>query len=184
MPSPRKPATPSDRNPNRDLVPTARVTGGTVPSSTYNEHVSGLYVAAPRGLDAPTRAAEVAERGFDVGARYIKVRPIKLDPADPRAAVYDWQQTLTHELAHAFDFERSGRTHFAAEHDPAYAAAIQTDGREISGYGEHAKHDPSEDFAEAYSLYVLVQGTPRETTMRALYPNRFAYLDRVIASAQ
>jgi hypothetical protein len=140
-----------------------RVKGGPIASSRFNEGVTGLFT--PRDT-----------------AGFIKVRPIELDTVDPQAALQRWQQTLTHELAHSFDFERGGRKKFAAEHDLAYAAAIARDGRAISGYAESAKHDPSEDFAETYSLYVAAHGTPREATMRALYPNRFAYLDRVLAT--
>jgi Domain of unknown function (DUF4781) len=139
-----------------------RVTGGPVPSSRFNEGVTGLFT--PRETDG-----------------FIKVRPIELDAGDPQAGLQRWQQTLTHELAHTFDFARGGRKKFAAEHDPAYADAIARDGRAISGYAESAKHDASEDFAETYSLYVAVRGSPREATMRALYPNRFAYLDGALS---
>ena len=61
--------------------------------------------------------------------------------------------------------------------------AMGKDGVYPSEYAKTAaKSSPGEDFSEALALYVKVKGTPREAEIRAIMPERFALLDKMLAS--
>lgn len=47
---------------------------------------------------------------------------------------------------------------------------------------KYAKNSPDEDFAETLQLYEQVRGTPQEAEMRALMPERFRLIDKLLAA--
>jgi hypothetical protein len=58
----------------------------------------------------------------------------------------------------------------------AWEDAIWKDGRKVSAYGTTSV---LEDFAEAVILYAMTKGTPCEATARALFPNRYAEMEKL-----
>lgn len=60
----------------------------------------------------------------------------------------------------------------------AWESAITADDQAPSQYAESA---PTEDFSESLVMYTLAKGTPCEAVARAIYPNRFAALDKLFA---
>jgi len=97
-----------------------------------------------------------------------------------------WQQpqhavdaSLIHETGHIL----SGRT-FGPWQTPdprwqPWDAATQRDGLSPSTY---ARASRTEDFSETLTLYQLSRGTPYEAEYRAMFPERFAALEAVLAA--
>jgi len=97
-----------------------------------------------------------------------------------------WQQpqhavdaSLIHETGHIL----SGRT-FGSWQTPdprwqPWDAAAQRDGLSPSTY---ARASRTEDFSETLTLYQLSRGTPSEAEYRAMFPERFAALEAVLAA--
>ncbi|HEY8207672.1 MAG TPA: LysM domain-containing protein [Myxococcaceae bacterium] len=86
--------------------------------------------------------------------------------------------SLIHETGHIL----SGRTWGNWQSDPRWQgwdAASQKDGLSPSQY---ARSSRTEDFSEALTLYQLSRGTPYEAEYRAMFPERFAVLDGVLAA--
>lgn len=82
--------------------------------------------------------------------------------------------SLLHESGHAWSFERWGTDTTAPAWKP-WADAVEADVVRVSTYGNAHL---SEDVAEATALYQSIRGTPLFEEYRALYPARFAILDR------
>ncbi len=151
---------------------------------TPNRDFAGLFHAQPGGGGStavgPGKPVSAAEQH---GQRVIELRPVRLEGRTRVSAIEEWSENLTHEVGHAADhrgksaFDSYWGTEGEGDH-AGYAKAIDADHRPISDYGS-TNHQ--EDFAESYSLYTQVLGTPREAAIRAIYPHRFAYLDQVIA---
>ena len=117
----------------------------------------------------------------------IQLRPMRIiEAADHASATAimqaEWTQTLTHEVGHALDDLHAKPGDWdasAATGEGSYAGAMAADKHDISGYG---RTNHQEDFAETYSVYAQVLGTPREAEIRAIYSHRFAFIDRLLAS--
>lgn len=93
--------------------------------------------------------------------------------APTRQAVRD---TMRHEVGHLVEAAVFGDKGWEA-----WESAVEGDRMRASQYARETRR---EDFAEAYSLYLQVRGTPEEAALRALMPNRFALLDAICDSPQ
>jgi hypothetical protein len=85
------------------------------------------------------------------------------------------EQSLVHETGHVLSKKSWGE-----KDDPRWnewKQAVAKDGIYPSGYG---KNSNDEDFAETLVIYANVKGTPAEAEMRALMPERFKLLDRLL----
>lgn len=82
----------------------------------------------------------------------------------------DW--ALTHEGAHALAEDLWS----APGVKDAWLSAMASDARGVTAYGNT---DPGEDFAESMVMYALSKGTPCEATARAMFPGRYAQLDKL-----
>lgn len=81
--------------------------------------------------------------------------------------------TLVHEAGHSWSMRTYG--HASEQGWKDWEAAAARDNMALSAY---AKSSVDEDIGEATVLYLESRGTPHFDTYRALYPNRFALLDR------
>jgi uncharacterized Zn-binding protein involved in type VI secretion len=101
------------------------------------------------------------------GTVYYFPRPKEMTQGD-----IDW--VLIHEAAHTITSKRW-------KQDPSLRAeweqAIKDDGHRPSDY---AGNNAGEDFAESVVMYALSKGTACEATARAIYPARYAILDRMV----
>lgn len=107
----------------------------------------------------------------DTANRTINVYPTLNDTTAGTVA-----SSFAHEIGHFESDTRWGRNHTTGPEWAPWRAAIADDGVAVSQY---AKNNPGEDFAETYSVYLDVLGTPREAELRALMPERFAILDEI-----
>jgi hypothetical protein len=81
--------------------------------------------------------------------------------------------TAIHEGGHAY----SGELWKDKKLEDGWKKAIAADKQSPSTYADNA---PTEDFSESLVMYSLSKGTPCEATARALYPNRYAELERLL----
>lgn len=80
--------------------------------------------------------------------------------------------SFIHETGHIL----SGQE-FDAKDWKKWEAAMRNDGISPSTY---ARSDRQEDFSETLELYMIVKGTPQEAEIRAIMPERFAILDKLV----
>jgi hypothetical protein len=102
---------------------------------------------------------------------------ISLYPSPPKPSQAYMDQSFIHETGHILSRSSWGDD---SQSDPRWAdwnAAVTADGIVPSGYG---KKSPDEDFAETLVIYMTVRGTPQEAELRALMPERFKILDRLL----
>ena len=85
------------------------------------------------------------------------------------------EQSLIHETGHVLSKKNWGEKSDARWNE--WSQAVAKDGIYPSGYG---KNSNDEDFAETLVIYLNVKGTPAEAEMRALMPERFKLLDRLL----
>ncbi|MGV3523778.1 MAG: hypothetical protein ACO1RX_06105 [Candidatus Sericytochromatia bacterium] len=91
----------------------------------------------------------------------------------------DTYRTLLHELGHVQSFQLWGYSAESAGWQNWFAA-MEADGLSPSRYArENASERGYEDFAEATSAYFLSVGTPQYEEIKALFPHRFAILERI-----
>ncbi|MCP3097971.1 hypothetical protein LZ198_03670 [Myxococcus sp. K15C18031901] len=86
--------------------------------------------------------------------------------------------SLIHETGHILALGRWGND---SERDRGWApwrSAIQRDGIRPSRYGAST---PAEDFSEALVLYHRSRGTPQEREFRAMMPERFRLIERLLS---
>lgn len=76
---------------------------------------------------------------------------------------------LSHEVGHIVSGQDMDEPEWAA-----WETAMAGDGQSVSDYADSSR---GEDFAETYTLYMSVVGTPQESAARAQYPERFEILD-------
>jgi len=86
------------------------------------------------------------------------------------------EQSMIHETGHVLSRSKWGQDGDARWDD--WKKAITSDGVVASRY---AKNSQGEDFAESLTLYMNVKGTDREAELRALMPERFKLLDKLLA---
>lgn len=152
-------------------VPDARMVAAGL-ATLSDEQLSRIRrtVISPHHRPPPGGAAAADARGDESLVTFFP----RADP-HPQSDI-DW--TLAHEGAHAMSHgwwagdPPKGRT---AE-GKAWDAAMQADARGVSRYGNT---NAQEDFAEAVLMYAMTKGTPCEATARALFPARYAFLDRL-----
>jgi hypothetical protein len=87
------------------------------------------------------------------------------------------ETSIIHETGHVLSIGKWGN-----DPDPRWApykAAMAKDGLVASQY---AKSSPDDDFAEGWALYVSAKGTPQESEVRALMPERFKIFDQLAAT--
>jgi hypothetical protein len=87
--------------------------------------------------------------------------------------------SLIHETGHTLSMRAWG-----GESDKrwdAWRTASQNDGIRPSSY---AASSPGEDFSETLVLYNRVRGTPQEAEFRAMMPERFRILDRMVGGTR
>jgi len=80
--------------------------------------------------------------------------------------------TMIHEGGHTYSQELWKE----AQKKTDWEEAIRKDNRPPSNY---AKSSPSEDFSESLVMYSLSKGTKCEAAAKALYPNRYAALEKL-----
>jgi hypothetical protein len=101
------------------------------------------------------------------------VRYYTRDDEHPQSDI-DW--VMQHESGHAYSWGEVWKK------DPAmidaWKEAIRADGRSVTAYGDSHFQ---EDFAEFILLYHDVAGTPCEASARALFPNRYRAMEKLLA---
>lgn len=102
----------------------------------------------------------------------ITVYPSSGDTTADQSVV---DSSFIHETGHTLSGQQFGGDDDKRWDD--WESAMASDGLSASGY---AKNSKGEDFAESLVLYQTVRGTPQEAEIRALMPERFAILDRMI----
>lgn len=80
--------------------------------------------------------------------------------------------SLIHETGHILSGQDFGNKEWSQ-----WEAAMQKDGLSPSTYAKNAR---GEDFSETLELYMRVKGTPQEAEIRAIMPERFAILDKLV----
>lgn len=80
--------------------------------------------------------------------------------------------SLIHETGHILSGQEFGDKEWKE-----WEAAMQKDGLSASVYAKNAR---GEDFSETLELYMRVKGTPQEAEIRAIMPERFAILDKLV----
>lgn len=105
--------------------------------------------------------------------------------ADGTATVYptthpqsqtSFDSSITHETGHFVSNGAWGHDNTGERWGP-WRDAIASDGIAPSDYGTN---NPSEDFAETFSLYQAVRGTDQEAELRAVFPERFRIIDELL----
>ncbi|MFZ5441137.1 MAG: hypothetical protein ACOZQL_14100 [Myxococcota bacterium] len=99
-------------------------------------------------------------------------------PQGSKASASNIASTMVHETGHAWSLREWGNDDSAKWGE--WKAAAQRDGLTPSKYGRNAVE---EDLAESQVLYLESRGTPLHETYRAMYPQRFAILDRRFGGA-
>lgn len=82
-------------------------------------------------------------------------------------------QTMEHELGHIVASRHYGST----TPDASWAAAIKSDGQQVSNYGSKAH---SEDFAEAMRVYLSTDGGIKNPELLRRFAGRFQILDQIM----
>ena len=100
-----------------------------------------------------------------------KVRYYPRTETHPQSDI-DW--VLQHESGHALWFNEILPKNPGFE--DAWQRAVDADHRPVSGYGSTLLR---EDFAEMMILFAIVQGTPCEASAKALFPNRWALMEKL-----
>lgn len=115
---------------------------------------------------------------------------VRIYPTEQPASFEALTSSMVHETAHVLTHREWGsptrvpngdgtfRFEYNSEAWNRYRAAAEADGVLPSGYGAV---DIGEDAAEMMRLYSMVQNTPYEAEIRALYTNRFELLDELLA---
>lgn len=123
-------------------------------------------------------AAQYGEPGFrsymTAGAAGI----VSIYPTDAESSQHELTSSLVHETGHVLSSRAWGPDSVAGAGWANYRAAIAADGLTPS---EYAKDAPTEDFSESLTLYQLVQGTPEEAEVRAMFSHRFAIIDQLLS---
>jgi uncharacterized Zn-binding protein involved in type VI secretion len=126
-----------------------------------------VYLVPHDGPPTPTGGTAVANYK-DGTVRYFTRKG-----EHPQADI-DW--AMQHETGHAYSWGEVWKK------DPAaidvWKEAMRTDGRSVTAYGDSHFQ---EDFAEFILLYHDVAGTPCEASARALFPNRYREMEKLLA---
>jgi hypothetical protein len=92
--------------------------------------------------------------------------------------------TMVVELVHETGHIASDRALGATEDEPGWSAwgnAMVEDGTNVSTYGRSSFSD---DFAEAWALWLPVRGTPGEQEVAAVIPNRVRFMTAVLTTGK
>jgi hypothetical protein len=101
---------------------------------------------------------------------------VTIYPAEQKYPDDIMRTSMIHETGHAWSMKTWGEAGTGAEWDQ-WADATASDLVNVSHYGQSSLF---EDVAEASALYLESKGTPAFAEYRAIYPARFAILDRVL----
>jgi hypothetical protein len=126
-----------------------------------------VYIVPHDGPPTPTGGNAVAD--YKDGT----VRYYTRDAEHPQSDI-DW--VMHHETGHAYSWGEVWKNNPAAI--DTWKEAIRADGRSVTGYGDSHFQ---EDFAEFILLYHDVAGTPCEASARALFPNRYREMEKLLA---
>jgi len=107
-------------------------------------------------------------------ADYSKGR-IRYFPRSPPVPQSDIDWALQHEGGHAYSMSEVWKNDPAAR--DAWIRAIGADHRQVTAYGDSSEY---EDFSELMVLFATVFGTPCEAAAKALFPNRWAIMQRLL----
>ncbi len=99
---------------------------------------------------------------------------VTIYPANAAQPAETMAVSMIHETGHAWSMKAWGDAGTGPGWD-AWSKAIETDVVRVSTYGNSSL---LEDAAETTALYLWAKGTPHFDEYRALYPARFAILDR------
>jgi hypothetical protein len=106
---------------------------------------------------------------------------VSVYPSGSTSSQHQIDSALQHEVGHAISGKAWGSDTNGKAWDE-WKAAIKSDNTVASKY---AKASPAEDFSETLVLYNQVHGKhPDEEELRALMPERFRLMDRVLASGK
>lgn len=125
-------------------------------------NVKEVYICPQRGKDEKDAVADYGDG---------RIRYFPRDAAHPQSDI-DW--ALQHESGHAYSLAEVWAKDPAAR--DAWKRAIGSDHRPVSGYGNT---NEVEDFAEFMILYSIVKGTPCEASAKALFPARWAIMEKL-----
>lgn len=137
-----------------------------------DEQLKGVHTVAVSPHDYPDDLSVAAGAAYGQGVITYYPR----GEAHPQSDI-DW--AMAHEGAHAVSAGLGWTTEAGKQKPPSQIAwedAILKDARKISDYG---RTNIMEDFAEAVLMYAMTKGTPCEATARALFPNRYAEMDKI-----
>ena len=144
---------------SRQLIQQVNVDGKRNPSDAYWEKV----------YDQPGFRSYMTAGASGVVDIYPTVYPQTQHAVDA---------SLIHETGHILSGRAFGPWQTDARWQP-WDAAVQGDGLVPSTY---ARSSRTEDFSEMLTLYQLSRGTPYEAEYRAMFPERFAALEAVLAA--
>ncbi len=103
---------------------------------------------------------------------------VRVFPMPEKQSQHTVDSSLAHETGHTLSQRRWGSDVKSKKWDE-WKDAAKKDGIVASDY---AKSSPAEDFSETLVLYNSVRGKPEEAEVRALMPERFAVLDKMLAT--
>lgn len=137
---------------------------------------NGVTVNPERNPDDAFWAQQYGDPGFRSYMTAGQGGQVTIYPTSHPISQTGMDSSLVHEAGHFVAHGQWGGDETQSSWDD-YRAAIAADGIDVSGYGQN---NEDEDFAETFKLYLGVQGSPQEAEVRAMYPNRFAIIDRIL----
>jgi len=126
-------------------------------------NVKEVYITPDANSDTPGAVADYKDG---------RIRFFPRGAAHPQSDI-DW--AMQHEAGHAYSMGEVWKKDPAAR--DAWIRAIGADHRPVTAYGNT---DEKEDFGEFILLYSVVKGTPCEAAAKALFPNRWAIMQRLL----
>lgn len=125
-------------------------------------NVKEVYICPYPRVDKPEAVADYANGRIRVFSRSVP---------HPQSDL-DWM--LQHESGHGYSISEVWTNDPAAQ--AAWIRAIDEDHRRVTDYGNT---DEVEDFAEFMVMFASVKGTPCEASAKALFPHRWAIMEKL-----